>query len=224
MKQDKNELAWLGYRPNNYGLNWWSLGTMIVTIGLIMGYLRYCGEKQPEPIQPTYSQFESVRDNLKREISQNRIIIDSLFRVKSENKKKIKKYYIYFHDTIHPEQTLFDEVLWEHGSLDDTAVTYEGERLVLFRLIQGLEARGNVRICEIQLDNAMEAMQTAEYLHQSDSMQIDIMARAAMLQAKDIAELQNKIEQGKVNRKAANRIWAVVSGAAFGLGVWVGVR
>lgn len=98
-------------------------------------------------------------------------IIDSLAKIKSEVKTKYKKYYVY----IEKDSNIFDELLFEYGLLDDTIVPLEGDNLIEYRLLQGLESFADNKINDIQEKQYISIIEDLQEIIKNDSIQIAIL-------------------------------------------------
>jgi hypothetical protein len=72
--------------------------------------------------------------------------IDSL----SKQKQIVTTRTVTLYKKIGVDSSLTSEVIYNHSELDDTLVSYPFNEMVQFRLIQGLEARGLLNICEVE--------------------------------------------------------------------------
>jgi hypothetical protein len=146
---------------------------MLCTVAIIITLLT----NETELIKPIETKpHTDMTDSLKSVIRGYKDRIDSLEQVKEVVKIKYQRYYVY----LDADSAIFDELLFEHGLLDDSIVSYEDDKLLAFRLIQGLEARGENKINRIQLEHYKLIYEESTFLHELDSIQIDIMARGNM--------------------------------------------
>jgi hypothetical protein len=158
--------------PSKLRTTAWILA-MLATIGIVSTLMI----DDHDPLEPIETKpHTDMTDSLKSVIRDYKDRIDSLEQVKEVVKIKYHRYYVY----LDSDSAIFDELLYEHGLLDDTIVSYEDDKLVTFRLIQGLEARAENKINRIQLQHYKLIYEESTFLHELDSIQIDIMARANM--------------------------------------------
>lgn len=90
--------------------------------------------------------------NYQKSLLRNKILVlqkqlDSVGKIKDSIRIKYVPLYI----SVYNKEDKRDEILYEHGVLDDTFVSIEdNNQLIDFRLVQGLEARANYKLCIIQ--------------------------------------------------------------------------
>jgi len=168
-------------------------------------------------------QFDSMTyhakiDSLNEVIRQNKQIVTYLFEQKSKIKQKFVKIYANL------DSTTYDEILWEHGLLDDTIVQVNEDKIVLFRLIQGAESRAINKIQDMEIKKLHSIISDMEEIRQNDSTAISflIIDNNTLNKAYQNAsnELFNvKLELNKAKQKKRLNGFKI---AAIGLGGFVG--
>jgi hypothetical protein len=176
-----------------------------------------------KPITLIQTQFDSITykaklDSLNGIIQANKDTIKILTDKKAIVKIKYKKIYLNL------DSTTFDEILWEHGLLDDTTVQVNEHKIVLFRLVQGAEARALNIIQEIEIKKLHSIISDMEEIRQNDSSAISflIIDNNTLNKAYQNAsnELFNvKLELNKAKQKKRLNGFKIV---AIGLGGFVG--
>ena len=176
-----------------------------------------------KPITVIQTQFDSITykaklDSLNHIIQANKDTIKILTDKKAIVKIKYKKIYLNL------DSTTFDEILWEHGLLDDTLVQVKEDKIVLFRLVQGAESRAINKIQEIEIKKLHSIISDMEEIKQNDSTAILflIIDNNKLNEAYQNAsnELFNvKLELNKAKQKKRLNGFKI---AAFGLGGFVG--
>ncbi len=162
--------------------------------------------------------YHSKLDSLNHIIQANKDTIQILTDKKAIVKIKYKKIYLNL------DSTTFDEILWEHGLLDDTLVQVNEDKIVLFRLVQGAEARAINKIQEIEIKKLHSIISDMEEIRQNDSTAISflIIDNNTLNKAYQNAsnELFNvKLELNKAKQKKRLNGFKI---AAIGLGGFVG--
>ena len=176
-----------------------------------------------KPITVIQTQFDSITyksklDSLNHIIQANKDTIQILTDKKAIVKIKYKKIYINLNSTT------YDEILWEHGLLDDTLVQVNEDKIVLFRLVQGAEARAINKIQDMEIKKLHSIISDMEEIRQNDSVAISflIIDNNTLNKAYQNAsnELFNvKLELNKAKQKKRLNGFKI---AAIGLGGFVG--
>ena len=176
-----------------------------------------------KPITVIQTQFDSITykaklDSLNHIIQANKDTIQILTDKNAIVKIKYKKIYLNL------DSTTFDEILWEHGLLDDTLVQVKESDIVKFRLVQGTESRAINKIQEIEIKKLHSIISDMEEIKQNDSTAISflIIDNNTLNKAYQKAsnELFNvKLELNKAKQKKRLNGFKI---AAFGLGGFVG--
>ena len=176
-----------------------------------------------KPITVIQTQFDSITykaklDSLNHIIQANKDTIQILTDKNAIVKIKYKKIYLNL------DSTTFDEILWEHGLLDDTLVQVKESDIVKFRLVQGTESRAINKIQEIEIKKLHSIISDMEEIKQNDSTAISflIIDNNTLNKAYQNAsnELFNvKLELNKAKQKKRLNGFKI---AAFGLGGFVG--
>jgi len=162
--------------------------------------------------------YHSKLDSLNHIIQANKDTIQILTDKKAIVKIKYKKIYLNL------DSTTFDEILWEHGLLDDTTVQVNEHKIVLLRLVQGAEARALNIIQGIEINKLHSIISDMEEIRQNDSTAISflIIDNNTLNKAYQNAsnELFNvKLELNKAKQKKRLNGFKI---AAIGLGGFVG--
>ncbi len=162
--------------------------------------------------------YHSKLDSLNHIIQANKDTIQILTDKKAIVKIKYKKIYLNL------DSTTFDEILWEHGLLDDTIVQVKEDKIVLFRLIQGAESRAINKIQDMEIKKLHSIISDMEKIRQNDSVAISflIIDNNTLNKAYQNAsnELFNvKLELNKAKQKKRLNGFKI---AAIGLGGFVG--
>lgn len=162
--------------------------------------------------------YHSKLDSLNHIIQANKDTIQILTDKKAIVKIKYKKIYLNL------DSTTFDEILWEHGLLDDTIVQVKEDKIVLFRLIQGAESRAINKIQDMEIKKLHSIISDMEEIRQNDSVAISFLIidnnnlNKAYQNASN--ELFNvKLELNKAKQKKRLNGFKI---AAIGLGGFVG--
>ena len=168
-------------------------------------------------------QFDSMTyhakiDSLNEVIRQNKQVVTYLFGQKSKIKQKFVKIYANL------DSTTYDEILWEHGLLDDTIVQVNESDIVKFRLVQGAESRAINKIQDMEIKKFNSIISDMEEIRQNDSTAISflILDNNTLNKAYQNAsnELSNvKLELNKAKQKKRLNGLKI---AAIGLGGFVG--
>lgn len=168
-------------------------------------------------------QFDSMTyhakiDSLNEVIRQNKHVVTYLFGQKSKIKQKFVKIYANL------DSTTYDEILWEHGLLDDTIVQVNESDIVKFRLVQGAESRAINKIQDMEIKKLHSIISDMEEIRQNDSTAISFLIidnnnlNKAYQNASN--ELFNvKLELNKAKQKKRLNGFKI---AAIGLGSFVG--
>lgn len=168
-------------------------------------------------------QFDSMTyhaklDSLNHIIQANKDTIQILTDKKAIVKIKYKRIYLNL------DSTTYDEILWEHGLLDDTIVQVNEDKIVLFRLIQGAESRAINKIQDMEIKKLHSIISDMEEIRQNDSVAISFLIidnnnlNKAYQNASN--ELFNvKLELNKAKQKKRLNGFKI---AAIGLGGFVG--
>ena len=176
-----------------------------------------------KPITVIQTQFDSITykaklDSLNHIIQANKDTIKILTDKKAIVKIKYKKIYINL------DSTTFDEILWEHGLLDDTIVQVKEDKIVLFRLVQGAESRAINKIQEIEIKKLHSIISDMEEIRQNDSSAIVFLIQdnnklneAYLMTSAELTALKLRLD--KVEGKKRSNGFKI---AAFGLGGFVG--
>lgn len=122
------------------------------------------------------------------------------------------------------DSTTYDEILWEHGLLDDTIVHVNESDIVKFRLVQGAESRAINKIQDMEIKKLHSIISDMEEIRQNDSTAISflIIDNNTLNKAHQNAsnELFNvKLELNKEKQKKRSNGFKI---AAIGLGGFVG--
>lgn len=210
MGQYKNKIAWIG----------------LILICLIISFITGMNYK---PITVIQTQFDSITyksklDSLNGVISQNKQVVTYLLGQKSKIKTKFVKIYANL------DSTTFDEILWEHGHLDDTIVQVHDSSIVLFRLVQGAEARAINKIQEIEIKKLHAIISDMEEIRQNDSIAIAFLIQdnktlnaAYLTQNEQIQALMNDINNIKGKRRSNGFKTVGIAFGGFIGGVFVGL-
>ena len=176
-----------------------------------------------KPITVIQTQFDSITykaklDSLNHIIQANKDTIKILTDKKAIVKIKYKKIYLNL------DSTTFDEILWEHGLLDDTLVEVNEDKIVLFRLVQGAESRAINKIQEIEIKKLHSIISDMEEIRQNDSSAIGYLTldnlnlnKAYMNSSDKLTSCQLRLD--KLEGKKRSNGFKI---AAFGLGGFVG--
>lgn len=168
-------------------------------------------------------QFDSITyhaklDSLNHIIQANKDSIQYLTDKKAIVKIKYKKIYINL------DSTTFDEILWEHGLLDDTIVQVKESDIVKFRLVQGAESRAINKIQEIEIKKLHSIISDMEEIRQNDSTAIAYLTldnltlnKAYMNSSDKLTSCQLRLD--KLEGKKRSNGFKI---AAIGLGGFVG--
>lgn len=113
--------------------------------------------------------YNSKIDSLNEVIRQNKHVVTYLFGQKSKIKQKFVKIYANL------DSTTYDEILWEHGLLDDTIVQVKESDIVKFRLVQGAESRAINKIQNIEIKKLHSIISDMEEIRQNDSTAISFL-------------------------------------------------
>lgn len=206
----KNKIAWI------------ALLVLLFIISFITG-MNY------RPVTVIQTQFDSITyksklDSLNEVIDSNKQIVNYLFAQKSKIKTKYVKIYAYL------DSTTYDEILWEHGLLDDTTVLVSDSSIVLFRLVQGAEARAMNKIQDIEIKKLHAIISDMEEVRQNDSIAIAFLIQdnnklneAFIIQNKRISELMNDIQHIKTKKRSNGFKTAAFAFGGFIGGVFVGL-
>lgn len=115
------------------------------------------------------------------------------------------------------------KLLWFNAELDDTIVHLPTPQLINFRLAQNYMARGELRICDIQLKTARLAMEDYETLVYYDSIQISKLGLGvsenalAYKQCKEISDALAKDLKKETKNKNIWRVSALIAGMTTAL-------
>ena len=182
-----------------------------------------------KPITVIQTQFDSITykaklDSLNHIIQGNKDTIQILTDKKAIVKIKYKKIYINL------DSTTYDEILWEHGLLDDTIVQVKEDKIVLFRLVQGAESRAINKIQEIEIKKLHSIISDMEEIRQNDSTAISFLIQdnnklneAYLMTSAELTALKLRLDKLE-GKKRSNSFKTV--GIAFGGfigGVFVGL-
>lgn len=162
--------------------------------------------------------YHAKIDSLNEVIRQNKHVVTYLFGQKS----KIKQKFVKIHANL--DSTTYDEILWEHGLLDDTIVQVNESDIVKFRLVQGAESRAINKIQDIEIKKLNSIISDMEEIRQNDSTAISflIIDNNTLNKAYQNAsnELSNvRLELNKAKQKKLLNGFKI---AAIGLGGFVG--
>jgi len=182
-----------------------------------------------KPITVIQTQFDSITyksklDSLNHIIQANKDTIQILTDKKAIVKIKYKKIYLNL------DSTTFDEILWEHGLLDDTTVQVNEADIVKFRLVQGAEARALNIIQGIEIKKLHSIISDIEEIRQNDSTAISYLTldnlnlnKAYLNVSTDLTICKLRIDKLEDKRRSNPfKIAAILSGGFIG-GVFVGL-
>jgi len=182
-----------------------------------------------KPITVIQTQFDSITykaklDSLNGIIQANKDTIQILTDKKAIVKIKYKKIYLNL------DSTTFDEILWEHGLLDDTTVQVNEHKIVLFRLVQGAEARALNIIQEIEINKLHSIISDMAEIRQNDSTAISYLTldnlnlnKAYLNASTDLTSCKLRLDKLEDKRRSKPfKIAAILSGGFIG-GVFVGL-
>lgn len=125
------------------------IGIYLILICLCFLVYRSCTTKPTSPIlikpglesKINHEFHKKQKDSLNNLLVQSYKVIDSLTKVKQTVKIK---YQVYYQNLDSFNLNNYAEILFEHDMLDDTICRVEEGKIVLFRLVQGAEARSNL--------------------------------------------------------------------------------
>lgn len=148
------------------------------------------------PIKKIEIQFDSITykhkvDSFNRVISENKKTVTYLLEQKSKIKQKFDTIYRYL------DNTSYDEILWEHGLLDDTISNVPDTSIVLFRLVQGAEARALNKINEITIKRLELIISDLEEARQHDSTAIAVLITDNGVLINEIGAIKSDLERIK---------------------------
>jgi hypothetical protein len=195
----------------------WGLFLILCFVISFMWGMNYKSFNKVE-IQFDSMKYHSKLDSLNHIIQANKDTIQILTDKKAIVKIKYKKIYLNL------DSTTFDEILWEHGLLDDTLVEVNEDKIVLFRLVQGAESRAINKIQDMEIKKLHSIISDMEKIRQNDSVAISflIIDNNTLNKAYQNAsnELFNvKLELNKAKQKKRLNGFKI---AAIGLGGFVG--
>lgn len=168
--------------------------------------------------------YHSKLDSLNHIIQANKDTIQILTDKKAIVKIKYKKIYLNL------DSTTFDEILWEHGLLDDTTVQVNEHKIVLLRLVQGAEARALNIIQGIEINKLHSIISDMEEIRQNDSTAISYLTldnlnlnKAYLNVSTDLTSCKLRLDKLEDKRRSNPfKIAAILSGGFIG-GVFVGL-
>jgi len=160
--------------------------------------------------QPDNTLYESLKEKHNATVAALNYQLDSLKQVKDSVRTKLIPYYIRIGDP-----TVDYDVLNDHIALDDTFVRLTGQQMVSFRLIQGLQTRQELKICEIQTKTLQLIVSENKNMLNNDSLYIDALSTSLLRCDKAHNELlvkNAKTEQDLKSTKKKLRIqrWVTV--------------
>lgn len=201
----------------------WGLFLILCFVISFMWGMNYKSFNKVE-IQFDSMKYHSKLDSLNHIIQANKDTIQILTDKKAIVKIKYKKIYLNL------DSTTFDEILWEHGLLDDTTVQVKEADIVKFRLVQGAEARALNIIQGIEIKKLHSIISDMEEIRQNDSTAISYLTldnlnlnKAYLNASTDLTSCKlrlNKLEDKR--RSNPFKITAILSGGFIG-GVFVGL-
>ena len=182
-----------------------------------------------KPITVIQTQFDSITykaklDSLNHIIQANKDTIQILTDKKAIVKIKYKKIYINL------DSTTYDEILWEHGLLDDTIVQVKEDKIVLFRLVQGAESRAINKIQEIEIKKLHSIISDMEEIRQNDSSAIAYLTldnlnlnKAYMNSSDKLTSCQLRLDKLEGKKRLNGFKIAAIGLGGFVGGVFVGL-
>ena len=203
-------------------IGWISLGLIALIIAFYIG-------RHYKPTERIITQFDSITYKFKLD-SLNAIIQqknDSLkVTIKAKEVIRIKYQKIY----LNLDSTTFDEILWEHGLMDDTLVRVPETDIVKFRLVQGAEARAINTLQGIQIKHLQSIISDMDEITQNDSVAIAFLVQdnyklnqAYIVTASELTALKLRLDQMEGKKRSKSFKIAAIGFGAFVGGVFVGL-
>lgn len=203
------------------------LASLIVLLILIGVTLRqqYKARKEAIPIKEPVSVdgtvYQKIISDLQDELANKKALIaswdDGRDTIILRGRNIIKTVYVDTTDAFR------GKLLWFNAELDDTIVHLPTNQLINFRLAQNYMARGELRICDIQLKTARLAMEDYETLVYYDSIQINKLGvgvsenALAYKQCKEISDALAKDLKKETKAKNVWRVSALIAGMTTAL-------
>lgn len=194
--------------------------TSFVLLVILINQIKSCN-KINQPTEVVINSNDNLYNYQKSLLNKKILVLNKQLDSLKQKKDSIRIKYIPLYIAVSNKEDKRDEILYEHGVLDDTFVDIEDHnQLIDFRLVQGLEARANIKLCNIQ--NRILASVIEEYQINSatDSVYIQSILgdlKGCVIQKEqfstDLAVSKDIIAKEKKKSKTKN--WAILGLSAI---------
>lgn len=203
-------------------IGWISLAIIVLIIAFYTG-------RHYKPTERIITQFDSITyksklDSLNVIIQRKHDSLNVTIKAKEVIRTKYQKIYLNL------DSTTFDEILWEHGLLDDTLVRVPETDIVKFRLVQGAEARATNTLEGIEIKQLKSIISGMEEIRQNDSTTIAFLVQdnyklnqAYLMTASELTALKLRLDQMEGKNRSNRFKIAAIGLCSFIGGIFVGI-